>query len=57
MAVPTRPTAAGRARRPFDLLRLPVLGRFLRWRHSRTALQTLMLAAALVMLGLSLIHI
>lgn len=51
MAVPTRPTAAGRARRPFDLLRLPVLGRFLRWRHSRTALQTLMLAAALVMLG------
>ena len=24
---------------PFDLLRTPVIGRFLRWRHSRTALQ------------------
>lgn len=29
-----------------DLLQLPVLGRFLRWRHARTALQSLMLVLA-----------
>jgi polyferredoxin len=40
------PRAAG-----FDLLRAPVVGPFLRWRHSRTALQLVLLgAAALVIL-------
>jgi cytochrome c oxidase assembly factor CtaG/ferredoxin len=34
----------------FDLLRIPVLGRFLRWRHARLCLQTvsLMLAAVVI---------
>ena len=30
----------------FDVLRWPVIGRFLRWRHARTALQLCVLAAA-----------
>jgi cytochrome c oxidase assembly factor CtaG len=35
--------------RPFDMVRVPVLGRFLRWRHARLALQLpLLLLAALV---------
>jgi len=35
----------------FDLLRVPLIGRFLRWRHARTALQSvLFVLAALVML-------
>lgn len=33
----------------FDLLRLPVLGAFLRWRHSRVALQVPMLLLAIAM--------
>jgi cytochrome c oxidase assembly factor CtaG len=34
---------------PFDLLRVPLLGRFLRWRHARFALQVpLLLLAALI---------
>jgi ferredoxin len=39
---------------PFDLFRVPVLGRLLRWRHSRTALQipTLMVAIAMIVHGL-----
>lgn len=35
----------------FDILRLPVLGRFLRWRWSRTALQIPMFALSLLMIG------
>ncbi|HTU16535.1 MAG TPA: hypothetical protein VMG10_00605, partial [Gemmataceae bacterium] len=31
---------------PFDALRLPLLGRFLRWRHARVALQVPLLALA-----------
>ncbi len=35
----------------FDLLRVPVVGRFLRWRHARTALQSVLLVlAGLIML-------
>ncbi len=35
----------------FDLLRVPLVGRFLRWRHARTTLQTvLLMLAALIML-------
>jgi cytochrome c oxidase assembly factor CtaG/polyferredoxin len=34
------------ARAGFDLLRVPVLGRFLRWRHARPALQLPLLALA-----------
>jgi cytochrome c oxidase assembly factor CtaG len=39
----------------FDLLRIPLLGRFLRWRHARTALQLplALLAAVLIYDGLS----
>ncbi len=33
-----------------DLLRAPVLGAFLRWRHSRTVLQTLFLALSLLVI-------
>jgi ferredoxin len=36
--------------RPFDLLRLAVIGRFLRWRHSRTVLQIPVLFVAVVMI-------
>jgi ferredoxin len=34
----------------FDLLRVPVLGAFLRWRHSRTALQIPLLIVSVVMI-------
>jgi len=50
------PAAMGPAAGPgFDLLRLPVLGRFLRWSGSRWALQLPMLAIALLMLGHALL--
>lgn len=39
----------------FDLLRVPGLGRFLRWRGSRVALQAPLLAISLVMLGHALL--
>jgi polyferredoxin len=44
LALPLHPAQAGP--RPPDVLRWPVIGRFLRWRHARTALQLLLLAAA-----------
>lgn len=34
---------------PFDLLRLPAVGRFLKWRHSRTVLQIPMLIVSVAM--------
>ena len=39
---------------PFDLLTVPVLGRFLRWRHSRTFLQIplLLVSVAMILHGL-----
>jgi hypothetical protein len=39
---------------PFDLLLVPVLGRFLKWRHSRTLLQIplLLLSVAMILHGL-----
>ena len=39
---------------PFDLLRVPVGGGFLRWRHARTAMQVpaLVVAAAMIAHGL-----
>ncbi len=39
-----------RAQARFDVLQVPILGRFLRWRHARVALQgpTLLLAAAII---------
>jgi ferredoxin len=43
------------ATRPFDLMDLPVVGRFLRWRHARTALALplLLVAALMVFDGLA----
>src|SRR3954454_21239654 len=38
------------ARPGFDLLRLPLVGRFLRWRHARLALQLPLLALAVVLI-------
>jgi len=35
---------------PFDLLRVPVVGRFLHWRHARTAMQIPMLLVSVVMI-------
>jgi ferredoxin len=35
---------------PFDLLRVPVIGPLLRWRHSRTALQIPLFAVSIVMI-------
>jgi ferredoxin len=35
---------------PFDLMRLPVLGRFLIWRHARTLLQIPLLLISLIMI-------
>lgn len=35
---------------PFDLLRVPVIGRFLAWRHSRTLLQIPLFAVSVVMI-------
>jgi hypothetical protein len=39
---------------PFDLLRLPLLGRFLSWRHSRTLMQipVLLISIAMILHGL-----
>ena len=39
---------------PFDLLRMPVVGRFLTWRHSRTVLQVplLLVSVAMILHGL-----
>jgi ferredoxin len=39
---------------PFDLLRVPIIGGFLRWRHSRTALQipVFIVAVAMILHGL-----
>jgi polyferredoxin len=45
-----RRVASPAPRRPLDLLRLPLLGTFLRWRHARTTLQTVCLALAVVIL-------
>ena len=39
--------SSARSRRPFDLLRVPLLGRFLRWRHARVCLQLPLLLLAL----------
>jgi polyferredoxin len=56
--VPRRPVYAARPLETepaaVDLLRLPVLGRFLRWRHARIALQIplLLLSAVLILHGL-----
>ncbi len=47
-AKPPRGTGPGTA---FDLLRVPVLGRFLRWRWSRTVLQVPLLLLSLVMIA------
>jgi len=38
------------AAQPFDLLEVPVLGRLLKWRHSRTLLQIPLLAVSVVMI-------
>jgi ferredoxin len=45
------PAGSGAGRPRFDLLRLPVIGRFLRWRWSRLALQAPVLLLALVMIA------
>ena len=43
----TSPT--GQSSRPLDLMDLPAVGRFLRWRHARTVLQLPLLALAALM--------
>jgi polyferredoxin len=48
LPLPLHPSQAPPPPRPADLLRWPVLGRFLRWRHARTSLQLVLLAAAAV---------
>lgn len=48
-ALPPRPPAAPRPGP--DLLRWPLVGPFLRWRHARTALQLPLFALAVVMIG------
>jgi hypothetical protein len=40
---------------PFDLLRVPVVGRFLQWRHARTVLAIPVLAVSLVMIAQGLL--
>jgi hypothetical protein len=45
-----RRTAPDR-RTSFDVLKVPLIGRFLRWRYSRIALQTPVLLLSLVMIG------
>src|SRR5262249_53273902 len=47
---PRQITALQPATSGFDLLRLPVLGRFLRWRHARLCLQIPLLLLAVVMI-------
>lgn len=42
--------AVGAETPPFDLLRLPVIGRFLKWRHSRTLLQIPLLLVSVIMI-------
>ena len=49
MSMGVRPYAR-RGRRRVDLLRAPVLGRFLRWRHARTTMQTLLLLLAVLVI-------
>ncbi len=50
-SVPSPPGSnPARTRRTLDLLTLPGVGHFLRWRHSRTTAQAVMLAAAALML-------
>jgi cytochrome c oxidase assembly factor CtaG/polyferredoxin len=44
-----RPRAAGASRR-FDLLGVPAIGRFLRWRHARPAMQTVLAIFAAVII-------
>ncbi len=44
------PEAAAAEAPPFDLLRLPVLGPLLKWRHSRTLLQIPLLLVSVVMI-------
>jgi polyferredoxin len=46
----SNPTAVTVEKQRFDLLRVPVIGGFLRWRHSRTALQIPLLLVAIVMI-------
>jgi polyferredoxin len=46
-----RPPPRQRRRASFDVLRVPGLGRFLRWRGSRTALQVPVLAISLLMIA------
>lgn len=47
---PLNQTSVGSDSRPFDLLRTPILGRFLRWHHARTLLQIPLLVISVVMI-------
>ena len=44
-------TQAGSGTAPFDLLRMPVIGSFLRWRWSRPVLQVPIFLVALLMIA------
>jgi hypothetical protein len=50
-AAHARGAASGGRVAPWDLLRVPLLGRFLRWRYSRIALQIPVFLISLVMIG------
>ncbi len=45
-----QPLASSALARPFDLLRVPAIGRFLQWRHSRTLMQFPVLLVSIVMI-------
>jgi ferredoxin len=46
----TNPPQVATESQPFDLLRVPVIGRILRWRHARTLLQIPLLAVGVLMI-------
>ncbi|HVU88721.1 MAG TPA: cytochrome c oxidase assembly protein [Pirellulales bacterium] len=48
---PWSASALAAQQRGFDLLRVPLVGRFLAWRHARVALQLPLLALALLVMG------
>jgi polyferredoxin len=50
MTPPPGPSQAAPPAPAWDLLRVPLVGRLLRWRHSRTALQLPLLAVAVVLI-------
>jgi hypothetical protein len=50
LSTPSNPTLATPESAPFDLLNFPAIGRFFRWRHSRTFLQIPLLLVSIAMI-------